>query len=149
MNSPSTTAFNNQAIRWAICSFIGDCDIWKSKFDEVIQQCMWKIKFRKEVVIQFKKGARLVAFDEEGICPNCYHYGDQEYSGSLRGRCMNHYGHEDEDMVWTCFDDYKNISTFSIYETYEEYEKERLEEYEEERRREHELYALSLDRLNI
>jgi hypothetical protein len=121
MSLPATTTYLIKNIRWNIHSFINDSEIWKSKFGEVVQYMFWKLKFSREVVIRFKLGARLVAQDENGPCTNCYHYGDQEESGSKYWLCMNH---RNEDItVWIDFEEFSKISRAGqVYHTYEEYE---------------------------
>jgi hypothetical protein len=121
----STTAYLNKNIRWNIQSFINDSDIWKSKFDNVVHELFWKMKFSNEVIIGFKKGARLVAEDEFGPCVNCYHNGDHKEFGFGDGLCIIHT--PEDFLIWIDFEEFSKISHLgSKYETYEEYEIERI-----------------------
>jgi hypothetical protein len=138
MSLSATNTYLNKNIRWNIQSFINDSDIWKAKFDEVVQLMFWKAKFSSEVVIRFNKGARLVAEDEYGVCTNCYHYGDQEASGSADGFCMNHA--KGDCAIWIDFAKFSELSRFgAVYNTYEEYEIERRIDYLKKKARADEL----------
>lgn len=145
MSLSAANAYLNKNIRWNIQSFINDSNIWKAKFDEVIQLMFWKAKFSSEVVIRFNKGARLVAEDEYGPCTNCYHYGDQEESGSSGGFCMNH--PVVEHPIWIDFEKFSKLSRFgSVQSTYEEYEIERRVDYLKKKAI-HDSYHLEIERI--
>lgn len=123
----SRAVFENKSIRWMIYSYVNDVDIWKGVFNNVLEHLMWKVKFRDEVLIQFRPDARLVVFDEYGPCSNCYHYGDQEMYGSVDGVCCNHVGQIPD--YWMCYKEFLGISGINFMRSYEEYEEARLDEY--------------------
>lgn len=122
-----SASFNNRAIRWLINSFINDIDINKSNYNGVVSQLKYKHIFSTEVVPLLVVGTRLVAFDNCGLCNNCYHYGQWSSTGSEHGFCMNHIGwyRDYEDKGWMTFKQYTQTSGFSYH--YEEFESYRLD----------------------
>lgn len=103
-------------LNWVVRSYLGG---------------FWKSVFNRDVLPKISKGWRLVVVDEEGPCPNCYHYGN----GSTEP-CMNHRG--DVMEVFIDYATYKEISVLDSPETYHEW---KLRRDAEEREREEEMNA--------
>ncbi len=90
----------------------------------------WKTQFSIDVLPDIEQGWRPVVRDEQGLCLNCYHYGDGE-------QCMNHRSVELNDEM--SFSQYKMgtakfIGSITIYvaNTFEGFKSLRAEEIRRE-----------------
>lgn len=123
-NNCAEAAFNDKAVRWLINSFINDIDINKKQYDIAVSQLKYRHIFKTEVLPLLLEGTRLVAFDYDGLCNNCYHYGPWNSAGSEHGFCMNHLGwHRTKyEKRWMTFEQYRSTSRFSKhFSSYKEY----------------------------
>lgn len=123
----STSAFDNKSIRWYIYSYVSDIDLWKTKFDNVLQHLIWKVKFTNEVLVCLRQGARYIYCDENGPCLNCYEFGDWLVDNANYSICMYH----DMELpnYWMSYREYKN-NRLNAPESFDEYRKVRLDKVE-------------------
>ena len=110
--------WEQQSLRWIICSFVDDSNIWRNKFSEVLAQMIWKSKYSK-IVARFSEGAKLVVYDEfyGEACRNCYYYGNGE-------ACANHMS--EIPTYWLSYKEYSASSRLYNEKDFGEFEAERM-----------------------